>query len=272
MIMKKITLIMLMVSFLGLGQELIADGGFENLTTGNVPNTTTLGVWASTSSANTAIQQPADLANVHTGTFSVNLGNDFANLRQYFTGDANIEYTVSFWYKMNFAGVDPADAPFVSIRTQAGPANGNGTIIGSFSNQLDAAATDWTKFTFTFQTNETAIQFFVFSPARLTGGTRVNNSVRFDDISIVPTSTLSLEEFDQFKFSFYPNPVGNLLNLTAEKTIDKIEIYSLLGQKVYTEKFSNRSGYINLSNLTSGIYLMKTYIEEATKTYKIIKE
>lgn len=268
--MKKITFLFVLFSiFFVNGQELITSGGFENLTTGNVANTTALGVWASTTSANTQIQKPSVLTNVHTGEFSVNLGNDFANLRQYFTSQPNVEYTVSFWYKMNFTGVDAADAPFVSIRTQAGPANGNGTIINTFSFQLDAAANTWTNFTFTFITPETNIQFFVFSPARNSGG--VNNSVRFDDVGIVPSSTLSLDEFSVSQTRLYPNPAQNEIILSANQIIEKVEIYNLVGQKILDKTTNQKEVNVQISDLSSGVYLLKSHINGNVKTQKFIK-
>jgi hypothetical protein len=275
--MKKITFLitLLLTITLSFGQDLLTDGGFEGLSTGDLTNSTNNGVWAATSTG-TAVQD--NQTNSHTGTFSVNLGNDFHNLRQYFTGVPNEDYTVSFWYKITNANVDPTDAPYVAIKTQAGPANGNGEVIDTYSYQLDETVTTWTNYTFTFTTIETAIQINIFSPDRsdkiTTDGdpVNVNNAVRFDDISIVPTSSLSISNLAKFNFNTYPNPAKDYINLSAAKNIDKIEIYSLLGQQVKSIPLNSNSAKVNVSGLSKGVYLVKTFIEDAVGTYKFIKE
>jgi hypothetical protein len=270
--MKKITFLftLLLTITLSFGQELITDGGFEGLTTGNLTASTTLGVWATTLTG--AVQD--NVANAHTGTFYVNLGNDFHNVRQYFTGVANEDYTVSLWYRITNTGVNTEDAPYVAIKTQAGPANGNGNVIDTYGYQLDAAATTWTNYTFTFTTSETDIQINIYSPDRSVKGAggNVNNAVRFDDISIVPTSSLSIEDLAKFSFNAYPNPGKDIINLSAAKNIDKIEIYTLLGQQVKSIPLNSNSAKVNVSGLSKGVYLVKTFIEDAVGTYKFIKE
>jgi hypothetical protein len=39
----------------------------------------------------------------------------------------------------------------------------------------------------------------------------------FDDISIVPTSSLSVSDLAKFNFNAYPNPAKDIINLSAAK-------------------------------------------------------
>src|SRR5690606_11600670 len=49
-------------------------------------------------------------------------------------------------------------------------------------------------------------------------------------------------------FAFYPNPVTNELNLSATSTVEKVEIYNLMGQKVFSEKPQSVKTSIDLSH------------------------
>src|SRR5690554_4588520 len=44
--------------------------------------------------------------------------------------------------------------------------------------------------------------------------------------------TVGREDFDSFAFRFYPNPVGDVLNLTSNSEISNIDLFNMLGQKV----------------------------------------
>ncbi|MGM0635008.1 MAG: T9SS type A sorting domain-containing protein [Bacteroidota bacterium] len=83
---------------------------------------------------------------------------------------------------------------------------------------------------------------------------------------------LSSEEFNSENFSYYPNPVESNLQVRAANTIEKVEIFNTLGQRLSTERPNNASPSINMSNLQSGVYLMKVTIEGATESFQVIKK
>ena len=267
--MKNITLIIALLTLtVGFGQELISNGDFEALATGGLTNSTTVGIWTSTSSS--AVQDNS--ANSYEGTKYVNMGNDFRNLRQFFTATANTDYAVSFRYRNNFDNVATTDAPYVSIRINDGLFNGNGTIIES--NQIDpfydANLKVYNEYTFTFNSGaNTDLVFYIFKDARQVN-TNPNNAVRIDAVSISPT--LSTNDLARYQFKSFPNPVKNVLNVSASKTIDKIEVYNLLGQQVLSHMLKDDRAQIGVSDLSNGVYLVKAFIEDAVGTYKFIKQ
>ncbi len=79
-------------------------------------------------------------------------------------------------------------------------------------------------------------------------------------------------EFSNFKFSYYPNPTKSQLNISANKEISKVELFNLLGQKVQSSTVNATQKQLNLSNLQKGFYLMNVTIDNAKKSFKIIKE
>ncbi len=78
------------------------------------------------------------------------------------------------------------------------------------------------------------------------------------------------EELNQ-SIKFYPNPVSNVLSIRSETIpINKIEIYTVLGQKII--EVNSEFSSISTDNLSKGIYIIRIYSEKGTTVRKLIKE
>lgn len=103
----------------------------------------------------------------------------------------------------------------------------------------------------------------------------VNNStanrVVIDDLSWTCFSNLGLETLSQKDFKIYPNPSNGDFNIIFVDSIglSSVEIFSLLGQKVY-EKENSQSTSILVTNLQKGTYLIKVTQDSKSRTEKII--
>jgi hypothetical protein len=84
--------------------------------------------------------------------------------------------------------------------------------------------------------------------------------------------TLSSKNFNSNSI-FISNPVNNRLNINGlTDNIKQISIYSLLGQEVLTKKIGGQSSIsVDVSNLVSGVYLVKFKGNSGAFTKKIIK-
>lgn len=63
-----------------------------------------------------------------------------------------------------------------------------------------------------------------------------------------------------------PNPVNDVLTIKTNLNIDKLEIYSINGSLIMSQKHNNNS--INVYGLTKGLYILKTISEEGKILYK----
>ncbi|WP_298903936.1 T9SS type A sorting domain-containing protein [uncultured Psychroserpens sp.] len=86
-----------------------------------------------------------------------------------------------------------------------------------------------------------------------------------------PTS-LGVEDDTFAGFNYYPNPVKDVLTLDSPKTIDKIEVFNVLGQRIIAIDSQNTIQNIDMSNLQSGAYIVKVSIETQTKAIRVLKE
>jgi hypothetical protein len=69
----------------------------------------------------------------------------------------------------------------------------------------------------------------------------------------------------------YPNPTNGSVNVTSEFTIDKIEIYSMIGELVSTKNVTSNEVNVELQNLASGVYTLSVFANGGMKTVRVIK-
>jgi hypothetical protein len=80
-------------------------------------------------------------------------------------------------------------------------------------------------------------------------------------------NVLNLETNKSFELSIYPNPASDKVNIVSNNPINSIEVYDILGKRVMT---LNNTNEIYVSNLNSGLYLFKIWINKQVQTKKIV--
>lgn len=87
------------------------------------------------------------------------------------------------------------------------------------------------------------------------------------------TKALGVEDFKAFEMNFYPNPVENNLVVESDLSIDKIEVIGIDGKTI--KVFHNIKAThteLDLSNLSTGTYLLVATIENQMKVMRIVKK
>ena len=96
--------------------------------------------------------------------------------------------------------------------------------------------------------------------------------IGIDDLSWTCSSTLSLEEDNISNTKFYPNPLnGNKLFIDTNQTLN-IEIFNILGKRILSNEVNSNKNYLNLSDLNSGIYLVKISNNNQSIIKKLIRQ
>lgn len=85
-------------------------------------------------------------------------------------------------------------------------------------------------------------------------------------------ASLAAPSFDTSKFSYYPNPVKDRLNVEYDSEIADVTVFNLMGQQVLKQQMNANSGQVDVSALASGAYLMKVNAQDSVKTYRIVKQ
>lgn len=89
---------------------------------------------------------------------------------------------------------------------------------------------------------------------------------------LVHDNPANLNELNPFNVSIYPNPATTSVQFNAEKSIDKVEIRSVLGDKISVQETNGTNGTIDVSELTQGVYLITLYANNTSSTYRIVKK
>ncbi|WP_179353109.1 T9SS-dependent choice-of-anchor J family protein [Winogradskyella vidalii] len=89
----------------------------------------------------------------------------------------------------------------------------------------------------------------------------------------VSCAVLGVEDvINEAAFTYYPNPVTNTLTLNAQKSIENVTVYNMLGQKVLRTAPNNITNELDMSSLSVGTYFVKVTIESVTQTIRVIKQ
>ena len=84
------------------------------------------------------------------------------------------------------------------------------------------------------------------------------------------SNTLGVEDVRLVQVQLYPNPGRESLMIDGTTDLTKIEIYDYLGKKVF--EASEMNNEVDISQLPSGVYVVKLYGNNGSDSRKIIKQ
>ncbi len=115
-------------------------------------------------------------------------------------------------------------------------------------------------------------KFFQFKLG--TSSNQETGIVYFDNIYFsVNQGTLSIADNELIALKSYPNPTQNRWTIaTANSTISSIEVYNLLGKKVFSSTPNSREASIDSSTLDKGVYFAQVKTELGLGKLKLVKE
>ena len=136
------------------------------------------------------------------------------------------------------------------------------------------ASTTFSLKTFTYTPPSTGVYYFGFLNSSPVNGTAATTQgIILDNFTV--TQALATNQVLESKFSTYPNPAKNVINVTntTDASISSIEMTDLNGRVVKSVKFSNvPEAQVSVSDLAQGVYMMKIVSDKGIATKKVIKE
>ncbi len=128
-------------------------------------------------------------------------------------------------------------------------------------NSYDIALSD-----FTGLVTKNHIAQLIFS------GTPTGAGLVFVDNVYFASSPLGTSTFVKSDLKMYPNPASSNLVLEAAEKMDTIEIFSLLGQRVFNSMPDNNKVTLNVSSFNTGLYIVKATANGVSTISKLVIE
>lgn len=91
-------------------------------------------------------------------------------------------------------------------------------------------------------------------------------------LAVLIEQVLGDKGFDASSFSYYPNPVNNVLNLSYSSEITSVAVFNLLGQRVIEQQPKAATAKLDTSVLAEGTYLVRVTVGNVVKTIKVVKK
>ncbi len=102
------------------------------------------------------------------------------------------------------------------------------------------------------------------------GSTAFPENAEFDLLIYDPA--LGVEDASIEGLTYFPNPVKNVLNVSASTEISKVTVFDILGKQVAQQEGSQTTLRMDLSSLATGNYIAQIESENTVQTVKVMKQ
>ncbi len=161
-------------------------------------------------------------------------------------------YAVWIDYNQNGAFTDAGELVFSKASSKTTPVSGSFTI-------PTTASLGATRMRVSMKYNGTPTSCESFTYGQVEDYT-VNITAGAKEASLIVNNTISL----------YPNPTSSILNITSVSEKATFIVYNLMGQTIFKGKINN--GIIDVSNITSGNYILEISDNDSIISKRFIKE
>ena len=108
---------------------------------------------------------------------------------------------------------------------------------------------------------------------KFTGGNGYSNDIYIDNLYFWKAAPLGVTNFDDLKFSAYPNPTNDNWVIKTQKTnISSIKVFDIQGKKVISILPNSDEFVIDGSRLKRGLYFARIKTDSGSKLIKLIKK
>jgi hypothetical protein len=100
----------------------------------------------------------------------------------------------------------------------------------------------------------------------------VDGCTSVDVLAVTVTEVLGGAHFDVASFSYYPNPVKDVLTIQYSSDITSVAVFNMLGQQVMAKTPNTTDAKLDMSILSDGTYIVTINAGTMTKTIKVVKK
>ena len=97
------------------------------------------------------------------------------------------------------------------------------------------------------------------------------NDVYIDNVYFT-SSNLGVKDFTSSNIKMYPNPTSSVFTIEANEIVESVSLFNVLGQEVLSKNPNSNSVILDIANLQTGVYVVKTMIGGVSATSRIVKK
>jgi hypothetical protein len=97
-------------------------------------------------------------------------------------------------------------------------------------------------------------------------------SIVYIDNIYFTSNSLGVKDFTTSNIKMYPNPTSSVFTIEANEIVESVSLFNVLGQEVLTNKFNANTVSIDISNLQTGVYVVKAVIGGVSSTSRVVKK
>ena len=94
----------------------------------------------------------------------------------------------------------------------------------------------------------------------------------FSEVTAVFIESLTTNNFSEKKFSIYPNPANNSINISTNESINHIDIYDVKGSLIFSQSYQQKRTSIDVSDFAKGVYAIKVVSMKNSSVQQLIIE
>ena len=161
--------------------------------------------------------------------------------------------------------VEDAGDPTKSCETEVKTTMANGWEVLVFDFSMEASGTAKLDLANTY--NKASI-FFNFGTDGATAGEK---TYYWDDMMFGEPANSSIEALSANTVGFHPNPVNDVLRITAATSLHSVKVFNTFGQLIGEFEASGTSAELDMTSFASGIYVFVVDTEVGEQSFKAIK-
>lgn len=105
--------------------------------------------------------------------------------------------------------------------------------------------------------------------AQVVGGNETITRIEFKDKY---RNVVGIEESENLAGELYPNPANQIVYLSTDPEVTRVEILDIAGNQIYNSEVTDASMQIDVANWAAGFYIVNFYSNQAMSSAKLIIE
>ncbi len=148
---------------------------------------------------------------------------------------------------------------------------GTATVLKTYTASIVTPGAAWAKDSVFYAATTTGTRYFSIR-GKGTVTAAIGANVTIDDVMIEKvTGVTGIKTIaNNDAISIFPNPTSGILNINAIEANSSVDVYNLIGEKVYTNSLVKGNNVVDLSGLSNGAYFVKLNSNNQITTKKVV--